>query len=139
MSKVRRSVMNIEALLIENNPIPSHASAAILALFLGILQLIRKKGAVPHKYIGYAWVLLMLYVSTSSFFIHELKIIGEFSPIHFLSVFTIGSIVYAIVMIRRGEITKHKRTMTLLFYLGLVLTGAFTLLPNRIMYAVVLG
>ena len=81
----------------------------------------------------------MLYVSTSSFFIHELKIIGEFSPIHFLSVFTIGSIVYAIVMIRRGEITKHKRTMTLLFYLGLVLTGAFTLLPNRIMYAVVLG
>ena len=137
--KVRRSVMNIDALFIADNPIPSHASAAILALFLGILQLTRKKGTVPHKYIGYAWVFLMLYVSASSFFIYELKIIGEFSPIHFLSVFTIGSIVYAIVMIRRGEITKHKRTMTLLFYLGLVLTGAFTLLPNRIMYAVVLG
>ena len=129
----------METLLIADNPIPSHALAAILALVLGVLQLTRKKGTVPHKYIGYAWVLLMLYVSTSSFFIHELKIIGEFSPIHFLSVFTIGSIVYAIVMIRRGEITKHKRTMTLLFYLGLVLTGAFTLLPNRIMYAVVLG
>ena len=83
MSKVRRSVMNIEALLIENNPIPSHALAAILALFLGILQLTRKKGTVPHKYIGYAWVFLMLYVSASSFFIHELKIIGEFlSLIH---------------------------------------------------------
>ena len=81
----------------------------------------------------------MLYVSTSSFFIHELKTIGVFSPIHFLSVFTIGSVIYAIIMIRRGEITKHKRTMTLLFYLGLVLTGAFTLLPNRIMYAVLFG
>ena len=131
--------MNIETLFTAPNPVPSHALAAILALVLGALQLTRKKGTVPHKYIGYAWVLLMLYVSTSSFFIHELKIIGEFSPIHFLSVFTIGSIVYAIVMIRRGEITKHKRTMTLLFYLGLVLTGALTLLPNRIMYAVVLG
>ena len=137
--KVRRSVMNIEALFIADNPIASHALAAILALFLGILQLTRKKGTVPHKYIGYAWVLLMLYVSTSSFFIYELKIIGEFSPIHFLSVFTIWSVIYAIIMIRRGEITKHKRTMTLLFYLGLVLTGAFTLLPNRIMYTVLFG
>ena len=54
MSKVRGSVMNIEALLTENNPIPSHALAAILALFLGILQLTRKKGTFPHKYIGYA-------------------------------------------------------------------------------------
>ena len=129
----------METLLIADNPIPSHALAAILALFLGILQLTRKKGTVPHKYIGYAWVFLMLYVSTSSFFIHELQIIGEFSPIHFLSVFTIGSVIYAIIMIRRGEITKHKRTMTLLFYLGLVLTGAFTLLPNRIMYTVLFG
>ena len=137
--KVRRSVMNIDALFIADNPIPSHASAAILALFLGILQLTRKKGTVPHKYIGYAWVFLMLYVSISSFFIHELQIIGEFSPIHFLSVFTIWSVIYAIIMIRRGEITQHKRTMTLLFYLGLVLTGAFTLLPNRIMYTVLFG
>ena len=137
--KVRRSVMNIDALFIADNSIPSHASAAILALFLGILQLTRKKGTVPHKYIGYAWVFLMLYVSISSFFIHELQIIGEFSPIHFLSVFTIWSVIYAIIMIRRGEITKHKRTMTLLFYLGLVLTGAFTLLPNRIMYTVLFG
>ena len=90
--KVRRSVMNIDALFIADNPIPSHALAAILALLLGILQLTRKKGTVPHKYIGYAWVFLMLYVSASSFFIHELKIIGEFSPIHFLSVFTLSLI-----------------------------------------------
>ena len=128
--------MNIEALLIAENPIPSHALAAITALVLGIIQLTRRKGTTLHKYVGYVWVLLMLYVSFSSFFIHDLRLIGPFSPIHFLSVFTIGSVIYAIIMIRRGEITKHKRTMTLLFYLGLVLTGAFTLLPNRIMFTV---
>ena len=131
--------MNIEALLIAENPIPSHALAAITALVLGIIQLTRRKGTTLHKYVGYVWVLLMLYVSFSSFFIHDLRLIGPFSPIHFLSVFTIGSVIYAIIMIRRGEITKHKKTMTLLFYLGLVLTGAFTLLPNRIMYSVILG
>ncbi len=131
--------MNIEALLIAENPIPSHALAAITALVLGIIQLTRRKGTTLHKYVGYVWVLLMLYVSFSSFFIHDLRLIGPFSPIHFLSVFTIGSVIYAIIMIRRGEITKHKRTMTLLFYLGLVLTGAFTLLPNRIMYTALFG
>jgi uncharacterized membrane protein len=131
--------MNIEALLIAENPIPSHALAAITALVLGIIQLTRRKGTTLHKYVGYVWVLLMLYVSFSSFFIHDLRLIGPFSPIHFLSVFTIGSVIYAIIMIRRGEITKHKRTMTLLFYLGLVLTGAFTLLPNRIMFTVLFG
>ena len=131
--------MNIEALLIAENPIPSHALAAITALVLGIIQLTRRKGTTLHKYVGYVWVLLMLYVSFSSFFIHDLSLIGPFSPIHFLSVFTIGSVIYAIIMIRRGEITKHKRTMTLLFYLGLVLTGAFTLLPNRIMFTVLFG
>ena len=131
--------MNIEVLLIAENPIPSHALAAITALVLGIIQLTRRKGTTLHKYVGYVWVLLMLYVSFSSFFIHDLRLIGPFSPIHFLSVFTIGSVIYAIIMIRRGEITKHKKTMTLLFYLGLVLTGAFTLLPNRIMYSVILG
>ena len=131
--------MNIEALLIAENPIPSHALAAITALVLGIIQLTRRKGTTLHKYVGYVWVLLMLYVSFSSFFIHDLRLIGPFSPKHFLSVFTIGSVIYAIIMIRRGEITKHKRTMTLLFYLGLVLTGAFTLLPNRIMFTVLFG
>ena len=131
--------MNIEALLIAENPIPSHALAAITALVLGIIQLTRRKGTTLHKYVGYVWVLLMLYVSFSSFFIHDLRLIGPFSPIHFLSVFTIGSVIYAIIMIRRGEITKHKRTMTLLFYLGLLLTGAFTLLPNRIMFTVLFG
>ncbi len=131
--------MDIEALLIAENPIPSHALAAITALVLGIIQLTRRKGTTLHKYVGYVWVLLMLYVSFSSFFIHDLRLIGPFSPIHFLSVFTIGSVIYAIIMIRRGEITKHKRTMTLLFYLGLVLTGAFTLLPNRIMFTVLFG
>ena len=131
--------MNIEALLIAENPIPSHALAAITALVLGIIQLTRRKGTTLHKYVGYVWVLLMLYVSFSSFFIHDLRLIGPFSPIHFLSVFTIGSVIYAIIMIRRGEITKHKRTMTLLFYLGLVLTGAITLLPNRIMFTVLFG
>lgn len=70
-------------------------------------------------------------------FIHKPRILSIFSPIHLLSIFTIGSLIYAILMVRKGEIEKYSRMMTLLFYLGLVLTGAFTLLPNRIMYTVI--
>ena len=129
--------MNIEVLFSEQAPIPSHAIAALLALGIGILQLKKNKGTSLHKVIGYTWIGLMFYVSLSSFFIHKLRILSIFSPIHLLSIFTIGSLIYAILMVRKGEIEKHSKMMTLLFYLGLVLMGAFTLLPNRIMYTVI--
>jgi len=45
--------------------------------------------------------------------------------------------IYAMVMAGKGKIKKHRRTMTLLLYLGLVLTGALTLAPNRIIYTVI--
>ena len=90
--------MNIEVLFSEQSPIPSHAIAALLALGIGILQLKKNKGTSLHKFIGYTWIGLMFYVSVSSFFIHKLRILNILSPIHLLSIFTIGSLIYAILM-----------------------------------------
>lgn len=55
-------------------PIPLHALAAISAVILGGVQLSMKKGGLFHKQLGRVWVGLMLVVSFSSFFIHELKL-----------------------------------------------------------------
>ncbi len=38
--------------------------------------------------IGWIWVVLMLIISGSSFFLHGLRVRGQWSPIHLLSVFT---------------------------------------------------
>ena len=78
----------------------------------------------------------MLYVSISSFWIHSIKVVGLFSPIHLLSIFTIWTLYKSVQAVRRKNIAKHKRMMKLLYVLGLVITGLFTLLPNRTMYEV---
>ncbi|WP_367947040.1 DUF2306 domain-containing protein [Vibrio ostreicida] len=118
-------------------PIPLHAIAAFFAIVLGAWQLFTKKGNQSHKYVGYLWVLLMLYVSISSFWIHSIKLIGLFSPIHLLSLFTIWTLYEAIKAARQHQISKHQKMMKRLYVLGLALTGLFTLLPNRIMNEVI--
>ena len=131
--------MNFFHLFAQSSPIPTHAIAAMLAIILGAWQLLSKKGNVTHRYIGYTWVLLMLYVSISSFWIQTIKIIGPFSPIHFLSVFTIWTIFEAIRSVRNGDVKRHKHMMKSLYALVLILTGLFTRLPGRIMNMVLIG
>jgi uncharacterized membrane protein len=123
----------------EQQPIPVHAYAAFIAVVLGGIQLSRPKGTLSHKYIGYVWVSLMMFVSVSSFWIHSIKLVGLFSPIHLLSIFTIWSVFEAIRSVRTGNIIKHKRMMSLLYVLALVVTGLFTLMPGRTMNSMIFG
>lgn len=116
-----------------------HALAALAALAVGIFQLLSPKGTRPHRWLGWIWILLMAGLALSSFSIHELRLVGPFSPIHLLSVFTLAMLVRAIRQARAGNIRAHARTMRLTFFLALVGAGLFTLLPGRVMHDVVFG
>ena len=129
----------MELLFQESAPIPTHAMAAMAAVFLGGLQLASAKGTTQHRVLGWSWVLLMTYVSVSSFFISSLRLWGAFSPIHLLSVWTLFSLGMAIYHAREGNIRQHKIWMVLLYVLALLVTGVFTLWPGRVMHAVLFG
>jgi len=88
--------MTLDPLLSAPQPIPVHAIAALVAMVLGGLQLWGPKGTRNHRTLGYIWVGLMAIVAFSGFFIHVLKLVGPFSPIHLLSVLTLASLWYAI-------------------------------------------
>lgn len=120
-------------------PIPLHALAAMIAVILGGVQLSMKKGGLFHKQLGRVWVGLMLVVSFSSFFIHELKLWGVYSPIHLLSLWTIFSVGLGIYFVRVGNIKRHQQVMIALYVFALILTGLFTLLPGRVMNQVIFG
>lgn len=113
-----------------------HALAALLAILLGAIQLATQKGTAQHQALGRVWVFIMAGVALSSFAIHEIRMLGPFSFIHLLSLLVLYSLWEAINAARKGEIAKHKTTMVRLYALGLILTGAFTLLPGRVMYRV---
>ncbi|MEO0390363.1 MAG: DUF2306 domain-containing protein [Pseudomonadota bacterium] len=131
--------MDLVPLWAEAPPIPSHAMAAFAALALGAAQFLLPKGTALHRGLGYAWILSMAYVALSSFAIYELRLIGPFSPIHGLSVLTLVSLVQAIRAARQGNIAQHQRIMRSLYFLALIVTGLFTLLPGRAMHTVVFG
>jgi uncharacterized membrane protein len=65
--------------------------AAITAFGVGLFQLTAPKGTVPHRLIGWSWVMLMLAVAVSSLFIHKIRLWGLWSPIHLLSILVLGS------------------------------------------------
>jgi uncharacterized membrane protein len=116
-----------------------HAYAALAAFALGIVQLARIKGTPSHRAVGYVWVVLMLIVAGSSFWIHDLRIWGPWSPIHLLSIFTLAMLPYGVVMARSHVVIAHRLTMLGLFAGALVIAGIFTFAHGRIMHKVLFG
>ena len=126
-------------LLNQTQPIPFHAILAMIAIILGGIQLSMKKGGPIHKLLGRIWVGIMLIVAITSFFIHEIKLWGAYSPIHLLSLWTIFSLGLGIYFIRVGNIKRHKQVMITLYFFALILTGLFTFMPGRVMHQILVG
>ncbi|WP_028033184.1 DUF2306 domain-containing protein [Chelativorans sp. J32] len=131
--------MSLEPLLEASLPIRIHAFSAMAAILIGALQLARKKGTASHRLTGYIWGLLMLTVAASSFWIHELRLFGEWSPIHLLSVLVLVAVPIGVWSAHQHRVREHRTGMIRLYGLALILTGLFTLLPGRIMHEVVFG
>jgi uncharacterized membrane protein len=131
--------MSLAPLLDAAPAIPVHAFAAMSAFVLGLVQFAAPKGTLPHRTIGWIWVLLMAAVAASSFWIHQIKLIGPWSPIHLLSIFTLAMLPLAVWRAHRHRVAGHRRAMIAIFSGALVVAGLFTLLPGRIMHTVVFG
>src|ERR1700724_3595098 len=78
----RSPAVSLAPLLDAAPAIPVHAFAAMAALVLGIVQFAAPKGTLPHRTLGWIWVVLIAAVAASSFGIHQLRLLGPWSPIH---------------------------------------------------------
>jgi uncharacterized membrane protein len=129
--------MSLSPLLDAAPAIPLHAFAAMAAFALGLVQFAAPKGTLPHRTIGWIWVALMALVAISTFWIHQLRLLGPFSPIHLLSIFVLVMLPLAVWRAHTHQVTAHRRAMIGMFLGALVIAGLFTLLPGRIMHTVV--
>lgn len=131
--------MNLSPLTSAPFAIQIHAYAALSAFVLGVVQLARVKGTAQHRVLGYTWVALMVIVAISSFWIHDMRVWGPWSPIHLLSIFTLLMLPLGVSYARRHNVVGHKSTMASIFAGALIIAGIFTLAPGRIMHRVVFG
>jgi uncharacterized membrane protein len=117
--------MSLAPLLDASPQIPLHAFAAMGAFALGLVQFAAPKGTLPHRTIGWIWVALMAVVAISSFWM-----VGPFSPIHLLSIFTLLMLPFGVWRAHRHQVDGHRRVMVLTFLGALVIAGLFTLVPD---------
>jgi uncharacterized membrane protein len=136
---IGRKTVSLAPLFNAAPAIQLHAFAALAAFALGAVQLSAPKGTLPHRTAGWIWALLMVVVAGSSFFIHELRVWGEWSPIHLLSIFTLVTLPLGVMHARRHRVERHRNAMIAIFTGALVIAGIFTFWPGRIMHAVLFG
>ena len=133
--------MSLAPLLNAEPVVQLHAFAAMAAFILGVVQLVAPKGTLPHRTLGWIWVLLLLTIAVSSFWIHgeSFRLWRTWSPIHLLSILAPVMLVTGVILARRHRVRAHGIVMSSIFTGALVIAGVFTLVPGRIMYKVVFG
>lgn len=129
--------MTLDPLLSASPVIIVHAFAAMGAFVVGLVQLAGPKGTTLHRTLGWIWVLAMLTIAISSFWINGIKQAGNYSWIHGLSIFVLVLLPLGVLAARRHRVSAHRKTMIGLFLGALVIAGLFTLMPGRIMHQVV--
>lgn len=131
--------MSLAPLLSAPFVIQLHAFAAMGAFLLGIVQFVAPKGTLPHRTLGWIWVALLATVSVSSFWIHQIRLVGPWSPIHLLSIFSLIMLPLGVWAAHRHRVNAHRITMISIFVGALVIAGLFTFVPGRIMHTVAFG
>jgi uncharacterized membrane protein len=107
-----------------------HFIAAVVAMGLGAMVFLGRKGSGKHRWMGRGWAVLMLVVAISSFWIQSE---GSFSWIHGLSVFTLCLLTAGVFFAATGRVRGHRYTMIGLYSGSLLIAGAFSLMPQRLL------
>jgi uncharacterized membrane protein len=115
-----------------------HLVTVLAAFAIGCVLMAGIKGSLLHRALGWAWVVLMVSTAAASFFIHGLNPHG-LSLIHALSAWVVVAAPFGLSLARRHHVAAHRQMMTALFLFGLLVAGAFTFIPGRLMFQMFFG
>ena len=107
-----------------------HLTTALLAIGLGLVSLLLTKGTPLHRLMGWLWIALMLCATLSSFLIHEVHPPDGWSWLHGLTIWTMVSMTWSIVAIRKGNMRRHANFMKGTI-IGAIAAGTAALAPGR--------
>lgn len=123
----------------ETMAVKLHLLTVLPAFVLGTwLIFASRKGSPPHRALGALYLVLMSATAVLTLGIRSIDPPG-LSVIHLFVPLTLGSVIYALWAVRRGDIGGHRHAMLGLYIGGLLIAGAFTFSPGRLMYRLFFG
>ncbi|MEI9989699.1 MAG: DUF2306 domain-containing protein [Rhizomicrobium sp.] len=135
--------MTLEPLLHTPPAVQIHVATVVPAFLIGtFLIFVSRKGSALHRAFGYLYLVLMSVTAVTTLFVHQLMPHSPFwglSPIHLLVPLTLFAVVGALRGAWTHNVALHKRAMIGLYVGGMLIAGALTFLPGRIMHAVAFG
>lgn len=135
--------MNLQPLSDATLAIQLHVATVLPAVALGTwLIFVSRKGSNTHRRLGAIYLGLMTVTSLTAIFIQDRRPGASyfgFSWIHLLIVVTLVGIFFALRGTRTGNLRMHRNAMIAVYTGGLLIAGAFTFVPGRIMYRIFFG
>ena len=116
-----------------------HTTFALSAVAIGPLALWSRLRPTQrprwHRAAGYAWVTCLLGAALSALFIRSTLpwSVAGWSPIHLLIPLTLAGLFRSFKLLNQGRIQKHRQIMLFMYGVACLVTGLFTLLPNRLL------
>ncbi|MEQ8816069.1 MAG: DUF2306 domain-containing protein [Thalassobaculum sp.] len=131
--------MNVAPVLSAAPAVLLHLVTVLPAAGIGAwLILASRKGALWHRRLGSLFLALMTVSAISAVFVREINH-GGFSWIHLLIPVTLLGVGGGLIAARRHDVRRHKAAMLGLYLGALVIAGAFTLAPGRLLHRVLFG
>jgi uncharacterized membrane protein len=134
--------MNLDPLLQAPWPVKLHLATVVPAFAIGTWQIfLSRKGSVGHRALGYVYLGLVTVTAIDAVFIHSLmpKAPLGLSPVHLLVPLTLFGVVGALFAARKHDARRHRNTMIGVYVGGMLIAGGLTLLPGRILHALLVG
>ena len=111
-----------------------HLATIIPSAIIGTwLIFASRKGSTAHRLLGFVYLALMTITATAAIFIRELNA-GSFSFFHIFVPMTYWGVFGALWSLHRRDVAGHKRAMLGLYFGGILVAGAFTFAPGRLIH-----
>ncbi len=114
-----------------------HLATILPAFVIGTYLMIRRKGTQQHRLLGKVFLILLIATAITTLFLKAEvgpTLFGHFGFIHLFSFLTLYSAPAAFFAARRGNIKVHRFYMIGLYLGALLIAGAFTLVPGRMIH-----
>lgn len=114
-----------------------HLATVLPCVVMGAALFAMRKGTPLHKTTGKVYLVMMITTAIITLFMQAQvgpRLFNHFGWIHSFSVLTLYSGPKAYFAIRRGDVKSHQYSMIGLYVGGIMIAGAFTLVPGRYLH-----